>query len=39
MSSNQVYFITSNQTKLDKYIEYSLQKKDKAKLKNILTKI
>ena len=33
--NNQVFFITSNQTKLNKNIEYSTSKK---KLKNILTK-
>ena len=33
--SNKVFFITSNQTKLDKNIEYTTQKKN---FKNILTK-
>ena len=35
MNNNQVFFITSNQTKLNKSIEYSISKK---KLTNILTK-
>ena len=33
--NNQVFFITSNQSKLDKSLEYSLSSKN---LKNILTK-